>query len=124
MVERSSSRRDRVDELYVPIDVSKYFHRTMICAPRGKIIRNQFEIDVYSEGIEKLLSEVEKLLKERGLKGICGPKKSLKVVEHAKRATNLIVSVYRIEVSQSAWANKYKYPILITVSIENAPAYA
>ena len=64
MAERSISKRDRVDELHVPIDVSKYFHRTMICAPGGKVIRNQFEVDVYSDGIEKLLSEVEKAKRE------------------------------------------------------------
>jgi len=47
--------------VYVPIDVSKYYHKVMLCAPGGRIIRNPFEIDVYSESLDKLLAEVKRV---------------------------------------------------------------
>lgn len=43
-----------LNQLLVPIDVSKYFHKAMVYGPRGEILQEPFEIDIYQEGLEKL----------------------------------------------------------------------
>ena len=45
--------------MIVPIDVSKYFHETMIVGPGGEILQEPFEIDIYQEGFKKLVKEVK-----------------------------------------------------------------
>lgn len=46
-------------EMLVPIDVSKYFHKAMIIGPGGEVVQDPFEIDIYQEGLDKLLSKMK-----------------------------------------------------------------
>ena len=48
-----------LNEMLVPIDVSKYFHKATIVGPRGEILEDPFEIDIYQEGLQKLLDKVK-----------------------------------------------------------------
>lgn len=48
-----------LDRILVPIDVSKYFHKAMIMGPDGEVIQEPFEIDIYQEGLEKLVAKVK-----------------------------------------------------------------
>lgn len=46
-------------QMLIPIDVSKYFHKAMIIGPKGQTLHDPFEIDIYQEGLEKLLSKMK-----------------------------------------------------------------
>lgn len=46
-------------ETLVPIDVSKYFHKAMIVGPHGEVLQDPFEIDIYQEGLERLLNKIK-----------------------------------------------------------------
>ncbi|MFQ5448451.1 MAG: IS110 family transposase [Saprospiraceae bacterium] len=48
-----------IDEMLVPIDVSKYFHKATIVGPKGEILEDPFEIDIYQDGLQKLLEKVK-----------------------------------------------------------------
>lgn len=48
-----------LNEMLVPIDVSKYFHKATIVGPRGEVLEDPFEIDIYQEGLQKLLEKVK-----------------------------------------------------------------
>ncbi|MFH1576196.1 MAG: IS110 family transposase [Candidatus Margulisiibacteriota bacterium] len=48
-----------LNEMLVPIDVSKYFHKATIVGPRGEILEDPFEIDIYQEGLQKLLEKLK-----------------------------------------------------------------
>ncbi len=48
-----------LDQMLVPIDVSKYFHKAMIIGPKGQTLHDPFEIDIYQEGLDKLLSKMK-----------------------------------------------------------------
>ena len=48
-----------LNEMLVPIDVSKYFHKATIVGPRGEVLEDPFEIDIYQEGLQKLLDKVK-----------------------------------------------------------------
>lgn len=48
-----------LNEMLVPIDVSKYFHKATVVGPRGEILEDPFEIDVYQGGLQKLLEKVK-----------------------------------------------------------------
>lgn len=48
-----------LNEMLVPIDVSKYFHKATIVGPNGEILEDPFEIDIYQEGLQKLLEKVK-----------------------------------------------------------------
>ena len=50
-----------LDQLLVPIDVSKYFHKAMVFGPRGEVLQEPFEIDICQEGIEKLFSKIKEV---------------------------------------------------------------
>ncbi len=65
-----NKNQENSSDLYVPIDVSKYFHKTMICAPGGKIIKKPFEIDVFSEGVKKLILDVKRAKKQAKAKRV------------------------------------------------------
>jgi len=48
-----------LDQMLVPIDVSKYFHKAMVVGPHGEVLQDPFEIDIYQEGLEKLFSKIK-----------------------------------------------------------------
>lgn len=48
-----------LEQMLVPIDVSKYFHKAMIIGPRGKVLQDPFEIDIYQDGLDKLLAKMK-----------------------------------------------------------------
>jgi transposase len=45
--------------MLIPIDVSKYFHKATIVGPKGEILEDPFEIDIYQEGLQTLLEKVK-----------------------------------------------------------------
>lgn len=47
------------NEMLVPIDVSKYFHKAAIVGPRGEVLEEPFEIDIYQGGLQHLLEKVK-----------------------------------------------------------------
>lgn len=49
----------KLNEMLIPIDVSKYFHKATIVGPHGEILEDPFEIDIYQEGLQKLLEKLE-----------------------------------------------------------------
>lgn len=51
--------KPELDKMLIPIDVSKYFHKAMIIGPRGEILQDPFEIDIYQEGLDKLLAKMK-----------------------------------------------------------------
>lgn len=61
---------DNREALLVPIDVSKYFHKGMILGPGGEVIEEPFEIDVYQEGFQSLLKQVEAAQRKGGKKKV------------------------------------------------------
>jgi transposase len=48
-----------LQEMLVPIDVSKYFHKATIVGPNGTVLEDPFEIDIYQEGLQKLLDKIK-----------------------------------------------------------------
>ena len=48
-----------LNEMLVPIDVSKYFHKATIVGPNGEVLEDPFEIDIYQEGLQKLLKKLK-----------------------------------------------------------------
>lgn len=48
-----------LEQMLIPIDVSKYFHKAMIIGPRGKVLQDPFEIDIYQDGLDKLLAKMK-----------------------------------------------------------------
>lgn len=51
--------KQSLDKMLVPIDVSKYFHKAMIIGPKGQVLQDPFEIDIYQEGLDKLLAKMK-----------------------------------------------------------------
>ena len=40
-----------LNEMLIPIDVSKYFHKATFVGPKGGILEDPFEIDIYQGGL-------------------------------------------------------------------------
>ena len=51
--------KNNIERLVVPIDVSKYFHMASVVGPKGDVLEEPFEIDIYKEGFEKLLNKLK-----------------------------------------------------------------
>jgi transposase len=55
----TANDRDSLRQMLVPIDVSKYFHKAKIVGPRGEILHEPFEIDIYQDGLDRLLAKMK-----------------------------------------------------------------